>query len=127
MIKRLNPAQSWTKGRRRGAGIAAVMIMLAAISLAVMGAISASGDEAQVGAMRAETARAFYAAESGARVALKCSTGGLTLPTVGTSLTLGTAACDYVSLPAAGQPGDATVQGHDGTAARRLRVTLSGS
>jgi hypothetical protein len=105
----------------------AVMIMLAAVNLAVIGAIRASGDEVQVGAMRAETARAFYAAESGARVVLKCSTGGLPMPTAGTSLTLGTSSCTYVSIPAQGQPGDAVLQGADGTAARRLKITLSGS
>jgi hypothetical protein len=114
------------KGRRRGAGIAAVVIMLAAVNFAVIGAIRASGDEAQVGAMRAETARAFYAAESGARVVLKCSTGGIGMPTAGTSLTLGSASCTYVSLPTVGQPGDALVQGGDGTAARRLKLSLTG-
>src|SRR3954464_4835968 len=82
--------------RRRGGGIAAVVIMMAAINFAVIGAIRASGDEAQVGAMRAETARAFYLAESGGRVVLKCTTAGATLPTAGSSLTLGTATCTYV-------------------------------
>lgn len=114
------------RGRRRGGGIAAVVIMLAAVNFAVIGAIQASGDEAQVGAMRAETARAFYLAESGGRVVLKCSTGGLTMPTAGSALTLGSASCAYVSLPTAGQPGDAIVQGGDGTAARRLKITLIG-
>jgi hypothetical protein len=119
-----NPGRAW---RRRGSGIAAVVIMLAAMSLAVIGAVAASGSEAQIGAMRAETARAFYAAESGARVVLKCSTSGQAMPTAGSTLTLGSASCTYVSLPALGQPGDALVQGSDGSAARRLKVTLSGS
>jgi hypothetical protein len=111
---------------RRGSGIAAVVIMLAAVNFAVIGAIQASGDEAQVGAMRAETARAFYLAESGGRVVLKCSTGGVTMPSTGSSLTLGSASCTYVTLPSPGQPGDAILQGGDGTAARRLKITLVG-
>src|SRR5438045_6326146 len=111
-------------GARRGAGIAAVVVMLAVVNFAVIGAIRASGDEAQVGAMRAETARAFYAAESGARVLIKSSTAGLTMPAAGSTLTLGNASCTYVSFPAVGQTGDAIVQGADGTAARRLKVTL---
>src|SRR5689334_23328441 len=95
------------KNTRRGGGTAVVLIMLAVINFAVIGAIRASSDEAQVGAMRAETARAFYAAESGARVVLKCTTAGITMPGAGTTLTLGSATCTYVSMPALGQPGDA--------------------
>jgi hypothetical protein len=101
--------------------------MLAAVNLAVIGAIRASSDEAQVGAMRAETARAFYVAESGARVLIKSTTAGLTMPAADSTLTLGSATCKYVSFPAVGQTGDAIVQGADGTAARRLKVTIAGS
>ena len=115
------------KGSRRGSGIAAVVILLAVVNLAVIGAIRASGDEAEVGAMRAETARAFYAAESGARVILKCSSSSLPMPAAGTTLTLGSSSCKYVSFPPAGQSGDAVLQGQDGTAARRLKITVSGS
>ena len=125
-MKNMNQASVRTlKSRRRGGGIAVVLILLAVVNLAVIGAIRASGDEAQVGAMRAETSRAFFAAESGARVVLKCSTAGLTLPTAGTSLTLAPATCTYVSMPLLGQPGDAILQGQDGTAARRVKVTVS--
>jgi Tfp pilus assembly protein PilX len=121
-----NTRRSKPAPRRRGGGIVAIIILLAAVNLAVIGAISASGDEAQIGAMRAETARAFYVAESGARVLIKTSTAGLTMPAPGSTLTLGNASCTYVSFPAAGQAGDAIVQGVDGTAARRLKFTLSG-
>jgi hypothetical protein len=55
------------RASRRGASVAVVVLMLAVIALAVIGTVGASGEEAYVGAMRAETARAFYAAESGAR------------------------------------------------------------
>jgi hypothetical protein len=112
-------------GRRQGAGVAAMIVMMAVINLAVVGAISASGDEAQIGAMRAETARAFYAAESGARVVVKLSSEGLALPAAGDTLSLGTARATYVTVPASGLPGDALIQGRDGTSARRLKVTLS--
>lgn len=121
-----SPAQPHRIRRRRGASIAVVVIMLAVIVLAVIGAVSASGEEAYVGAMRAETARAFYAAESGARVLVKCSTSGDSMPAAGSTLTLGSASCTYVSVPTLGEPGDGLVQGADGTTARRLKVTLSG-
>ena len=123
------PAQSRPgrpAGSRRGASVAVVVLMLSVVMLAVIGAVAASGEEAQVGAMRAETARAFYAAESGARVMVKCSTSGQPMPTGGSTLTLGSATCTYVSVPQLGEAGDAFVQGADGTSARRLKVTLSG-
>ena len=112
---------------RRGVGVAVVVIMLVIINIAVVGAVRASGEESQVGAMRAETARAFYVAESAGRVVLKCSMLNTTLPAAGSTLTLGSASANYVSVPASGQPGDAIIQGSDGTADRRVKVTLAGS
>jgi Tfp pilus assembly protein PilX len=112
---------------RRGCGIAAIVIMLAAINLAVLGSVSASADEAKIGALRAETARAFYAAESGARVVLKCSNQGLTPPAASSTLVLGPATITYISLPAAGAAGDAMIKADDGTTTRRLKVTVSPS
>jgi hypothetical protein len=113
---------------RKGAAAATLLVMLAVVNLAVIGAIAASGDEAQVGAMRAETCRAFYAAESGARVVIKLTSENLTLPAAGSTLSLGgSATATYISLPAMGQPGEAVVQGTDGNSSRRIRVTLSSS
>jgi hypothetical protein len=109
---------------RRGCGIAAVVIMLAAINMAVIGSVSASGSESQVGALRAETARAFYAAESGGRIVIKCNNQGLTLPAANSTLTLGQATVTYVTLPAANTTGDAVIKGADGTTTRRLKITL---
>ena len=48
--------------RRRGMGIAAVVVVLAALNLAVVGAVRATADDAYVGSLRVETIRAFYAA-----------------------------------------------------------------
>ena len=113
------------KWRRRGCGIAAVVIMLAAVNMAVIGSVNASASEAQVGALRAETARAFYAAESGGRIILKCNNQGLALPAAGSTLTLGQATVTYVTIPPANTSGDAVVRGADGTTTRRLKITLS--
>jgi hypothetical protein len=110
---------------RKGCGIAAVVILLAAINLAVIGGVNASANEAQVGALRAETARAFYAAESGGRVLVKCSNQGLALPAANSTLSLGAATVTYVSLPAAGTAGDAVLRAADGTTTRRLKITLT--
>jgi hypothetical protein len=110
---------------RRGCGIAAIVIMLAAINLAVIGSVNASGTEAQTGALRAETARAFYAAESGGRIVIKCNNKGLALPVAGSTLAMGQATVTYVSLPPANTAGDAVVRAIDGTTTRRLKITLA--
>ncbi len=110
---------------RRGCGIAAIVLMLAAINMAVIGSVSASGSEAHVSALRIETARAFYAAESGGRVVIKCTNQGLTLPAAGSTLSLGPATATYVSMPAAGQTGDAVIRGGDGNTTRRLRISVT--
>lgn len=110
---------------RRGCGIAAVVLMLAAINLAVMGSVSASGSEAHVSALRIQTARAFYAAESAARVVIKCTNQGLPLPAANSTLTLGPASATYLSMPAAGQTGDAVIRASDGDTNRRLRVSVT--
>ncbi len=115
------------RNARRGCGIAAVVIMLAAINLTVMGSVSASGAESQVGALRVETARAFYAAESAARVVIKCNNAGIALPAAGATLSMAPATATYVSMPVAGNAGDAIIRGSEGTTTRQLKVTLSPS
>ena len=83
--------------------------------------------EAQSGALRAETARAFYAAESAGRVVIKCSIQGLTMPAASSTLILGPATATYIALPAAGQSGTVDIKAVDGTTTRRVRLTLSSS
>jgi hypothetical protein len=113
------------KRARRGGGIAAVVMMLALLNLVILGAVAASGDEAHVGAMRAETSRAFYAAESGAVVVLKLTSENRPLPAPGSTIAIGSATAEFVSLPATGQPGEAVIQGRSGDGARRLRITVT--
>lgn len=110
---------------RRGCGIAAVVLMLAAINLAVMGSVSASGSEVHVSALRIETARAFYAAESAARVVIKCTNEGIALPAANSTLSLGPATATYFSIPIPGETGDAVIHASDGNTTRRLRVSVT--
>lgn len=103
----------------------ALLLMLTVLTMAVLGAVAASGDEAAVGALRVETARAFYAAESGCVVVIRLSSDGRPLPLPGATLTLPHAVSTFDAVPVSGQPGDVVVIGSSGFGQRRIRVTLA--
>ncbi|GJQ28519.1 MAG: hypothetical protein HBSAPP03_04030 [Phycisphaerae bacterium] len=92
--------------------------------MAVLGAVAASGDESAVGAMRLETSRAFFAAESGAVVTLRLTLAGEPLPAAGSTLPLTHAMVEYEVMPNVGQPGDIVIIGSSGTTRRRVKLTL---
>lgn len=109
---------------RHGMGIAAVIVMLSLLNVAVIGSVVSSGEELQVGAMRAESSRAFYAAESGAVVVLRLSAESMALPTAGSTVTVGQSTVTFSALPATGVAGNAVLIGRSGSAERRVRLTL---
>lgn len=109
---------------RRGMGIAAIVIVLAGLNLAVVGAVRATADDAYVGSLRVETIRAFYAAESAARVAVRCVIDGDDYPAQGSSLNIGNATARFIQIPASGSTGDVVVLGRSGNATRRLSITI---
>lgn len=118
------PARRAGGAWRRGAGIAVIVVMLAIINIAVIGSVAASGDESQVGAMRLETIRAFYAAESGAVVTVRLTMQGLELPPAGSELAMSNATVAFEQMPVTGEAGDAVIIGHSGIAQRRVKITL---
>lgn len=109
---------------RRGAGVAVVVVMMAVLNIAVLGSVAASAGESHLGAMRIETIRAFYAAESGAVVAVRQSLAGAEMPEAGSVVDLGGASVRFVEVPAAGAAGDIVVLGQSGFGTRRVRITL---
>jgi hypothetical protein len=109
---------------RRGAGIAAVVVMLAILNLVIIGSIAPAADEASTQALRVDTIRAIYAADSGGIVLAKLAAVGGTPPTAGSTVSLTGATIKYTQVPAAGQPGTATIVGSSGSASRRVRVVL---
>ncbi len=111
------------KAASRGATVAAMIVVLALINLAVIGAIRSTGDEAQIGALRVETVRAFYAAESGATIAVRSLIAGWTPPTDGTVVSLGNAEAEFVFVPAGGV-GVLVVEGRSGFGRRRISLEL---
>lgn len=112
------------RGFRKGAGLAAVVLMLCTINIVVVGTLASDGDSADVAALRTETTRAFYAAEAGGTVVLKLSGAGRGLPAAGSSISVGNGTATFVAVPTTGQPGVVTVQGRSGEAGRRLKLTF---
>jgi len=110
--------------KRRGAGVAVVVVMLAVLNIAVLGSVSAAAGESHVGAMRIETIRAFYAAESGAAVAVRESLAGADMPDVGSFIELNGARVEFIEVPDAGVAGDIVVLGQSGFGKRRVGITL---
>lgn len=117
--------RTWAgRGWRRGAGIAVIVVVLAILNIAVLGSVAASGDEAAMGAMRLETTRALYAAESGAIIAVRLTLEGSELPAAGTTLSLTNASVQFIAKPPTGRAGNIVIIGTSGTARRRVTITL---
>jgi hypothetical protein len=108
--------------RRRAFAIAAVVLILAAINLAVIGASIGEGDRADLTAKRANTARAFLAAESGVTIAVVELSAGRDVP-AGT-VTLSNGATITFETSAADPPFDVTIEGRFGTARRTIVVSV---
>lgn len=113
--------------RRRGVGIAAVIIVLAAVNLAVLGAVRTTADDAYAGSLRVETTRAFYAAESAARIAVRCAMDSEPYPVAGSTISIGVASAQYVQVPSSGFTGYVVVQGRSGNGVRRLSINIQDS
>ncbi len=111
------------KKLRRGSGLASLVLVLALLNIVVMGLMAPSGEQSELDALRLDTTRAFYAAESGGRVVVRCLKSGIGLPTAGTTLSVGPGTAQFVQVPA-GVNGEAVVLGSSGLAQRRLRITL---
>lgn len=111
--------------RRRGAGVVVVILLLAAIQLVVVGSVTASGDDAVLSEVRVQGIRGFYAGEAGALIGAKSITAGLSLPTAGTSLSLGNASVKFVAVPDPVVGGDLVLEGSSGQVTRRIRVVLA--
>lgn len=110
-------------GRRRGAGIAAVVLMMVVLNLAILGVVSSSGDDLSLAALRLESCRAFYAAESGGVIVTRLVMDSRAAP-VGTTLDLPHAAVQFISAPLASEAGTVVVEGASGDARRRIEIEL---
>lgn len=106
------------RGSRRGAALAAAVLILAAANLAVIGAVTARGDDARIAVRRADTLRAFYAAESAVSVARNEIAEGRAPPAGVVSIAGGATFEMTISSPS--PPLDVTITGRYSDCARRI-------
>lgn len=110
----------------RGTTIALAVVILAMIQLLIIGVLMASGDESEVRGLRVQTARAFFAAESGVVIAARAMTDNTGVPAEGAQVSLPDAQIEFVTTPAStggsGADEELVVQGLSAAAVRRLRV-----
>lgn len=111
-------------GSRRGVAVAALVIVLALVNVLVLASVSAGREDGEVVVWRVEGLRAFYAAESAARVALRSLQDGVPGPEVGSELPMPSATARYLTMPDASGAGSIVVVGRSGEARRRIRVTV---
>lgn len=119
-MKRTSMNQRWS---RRGAGVAAVVLMLVLLNLSILGVVGASGDDLSLAAMRLESCRAFYAAESGGAIATRLICDGQSAP-VGTTLAIPHAQVEFLSAPLAAEAGTIVVVGLSGDSRRQIEIEL---
>ncbi|MEZ6243505.1 MAG: pilus assembly PilX N-terminal domain-containing protein [Phycisphaerales bacterium] len=115
-----------TPSRRRsrpGMAVVIIVVILALISLVMIAAVGGGQADAQASALRVETMRAFYAAESGSVIVFKSVVDGDTLPAEGSQVTLGAETVEFIAVPPSGV-GEVTVEGRSGFARRRVSIDI---
>lgn len=107
---------------RRGVVIAVALLIVMVLGLAVAGSVRPLAQESDLAALRVETARAFYAAESGVLLHLAASNAGLPGLSPGDAASLGVASFERLGPDGPGE--ELIVEGQSGSASRRITVTL---
>lgn len=109
--------------RRRGMAVLVLVVLLGTISLAVVGSVSPTADDAHLLASRIESARAFYGAESGVYILIgELQRPGGEPPESGTTITIEGAAVTFETIPDG--TGLTQIRGSAGRAIRRIEVEL---
>ncbi|MCB9846461.1 MAG: hypothetical protein H6811_10815 [Phycisphaeraceae bacterium] len=117
------PARS-ARSRRRGAIVAAIVVLLALMNLVVVGVLRPTADESQLAEDRVQSSRAFHASESGARIAIRRILAGDDPLEAGTTVSVGVAEIEFIQSPESGEPGEIVIEGRSGDARRRLSVMV---
>jgi len=107
---------------RRGSVLAVLVVVLALMGLIVAGSVRPMRDESSLAAMRVETVRAFYAAESGTIITIQGYLGESDMPVEGSELTINNQVIQFTQMPELG--GTAIVHGLSGDAIRRIELNL---
>lgn len=108
--------------RRRGMAVAVIVVVLAVLSLTLLGSVRPVRQETGAALLRVQTLRAFYAAESGVTVVIGGMGAGLELPEPGDSLTLSEQSVEFEAVPDGS--GVIVVTGSSGGARRRISLDI---
>ena len=109
---------------RRAFAVASVVVLLMMLNILAFGAMDGSRDDGGIAALRVETLRSLYAAESGVTLAIGEMSAGRDAPAPGTRTEVGHASIHFQS---ADQPEQIFVEGRAGFGRRRIIVETTGS
>lgn len=116
-MKRVN-----TPSERRGSILAVLVVVMALMGLIVVGMIRPLRDEAALAALRVETVRAYYAAQSGVAITRSGYAGASELPSEGDEVTLHGQTVVFVKVPESS--GVVEIEGRSGDATRRIEFEV---
>lgn len=102
--------------------MAVVLVVLSVLGLVVAGSVQPLSEEAGLAAVRVETTRAFFAAESGVFVVIGLVNAGHDPPGTGDETRIGSQTIRYVQVPE--DSGDLVIEGASGLATRRVQLTI---
>ncbi|MFG0274032.1 MAG: hypothetical protein ACF8QF_03135 [Phycisphaerales bacterium] len=109
---------------RRGTILVASVVMLGVLALATLSAVDAGADDARLNALRFDSLRAFYAAESAVEAAIDRRQRDPSNPLTGTiSFPSGAEGVVIDPLDESSAPYTLIVEGRAGEARRRIEVT----
>lgn len=108
---------------RRAFAVASVVVLLLMLNVLAFGTIDGARDDGGAAALRVETLRALYAAESGVQIAVGELNAGREAPEEGTIIDLDNA---VVEFQATSDPASITIEGRAGLGRRRLVVEFEG-
>jgi hypothetical protein len=108
----------------RGAALVAAVILLGITGMAVGAAVIAAGDDARTTTLRADSLRAFYAAESGVQLGLHALNESPADPFTGPLSLPGGATIEAVAPFSPTEPTEATFAGRAGQAERHVRIRV---
>ncbi len=114
-----------TRGRksRRGMALAAVIVMLAIVHLAMIGAVRSGSRESDIQTLRLEALRAAAAADSGAMMWMRLDVAGL-VPDSGSQVSFGSQTVLFVESPEVGDGEIVVIEGVSGRARRRVALVV---
>jgi hypothetical protein len=102
--------------------MAVVLVVMAVLGLVIAGSVQPLSQEADLAAVRVETTRAFFAAESGVAVVIGLANAGLELPAAGDETRIGLQTVRFIEVPDGA--GELVIEGASGLATRRVQLTI---